>query len=284
MAAIGAQTSDVHACAGGSLDSSSTRFRTCVSAGAVLADGAGDLSSSSDGSKAGSSSSSSDRPIYTHVAALQELALVLDIDPASSSSSDALSAEGADGADRRLLLSAANTTSKSNSSAASAGTLSSWRSQTKDAGNSSTKAVRTGAVTAPPAAAADKAIVRPVAPDANSTDSSSTLDLDPPFRPLVDRYIALLPPGPAAGQLMMSSSRWGDVVVVDTTACGDLDSARCVAICWHVLCKICWTARWSTWCCYKSALCSPGTAAFALHLQQHQERRQGPAQTVARNL
>jgi hypothetical protein len=62
-----------------------------------------------------------------------------------------------------------------------------------------------------------------------STDDSSssrTVDLDPPFRPLVDRYIALLPPGPAAGHLMMSSSRWGDVVVVDTTACGELESSR----------------------------------------------------------
>jgi hypothetical protein len=67
----------------------------------------------------------------------------------------------------------------------------------------------------------------------NSSDSSSdakggsrTLDLDPPFRPLVDRYLALLPPGPALGQLMLSSSRWGDIVVVDTTSCGQLDSKR----------------------------------------------------------
>jgi hypothetical protein len=65
--------------------------------------------------------------------------------------------------------------------------------------------------------------------DARSGSSSSrVLDLDPPFRPLVDRYIALLPPGSAGGHLMLSSSRWGDVTVVDATACGGLQSARCV--------------------------------------------------------
>jgi hypothetical protein len=82
----------------------------------------------------------------------------------------------------------------------------------------------------PGTAAAAKAAVLPVKGSVNSSadDSSSsrTLDLDPPFRPLVDRYIALLPPGPAAGHLMLSSSRSGDVVVVDTTACGELESAR----------------------------------------------------------
>jgi len=46
------------------------------------------------------------------------------------------------------------------------------------------------------------------------SDSGSTmLDLDPPFRPLIDRYIALLPPRVSgAGKLLLASSRWGDVV------------------------------------------------------------------------
>jgi hypothetical protein len=44
---------------------------------------------------------------------------------------------------------------------------------------------------------------------------------------MVDRYIALLPPKPAgAGKLLLASSRWGDVVVVDATACDELESAR----------------------------------------------------------
>jgi hypothetical protein len=46
---------------------------------------------------------------------------------------------------------------------------------------------------------------------------------------MVDRYIALLPPKPSgAGKLLLASSRWGDVVVVDATACDELESARWV--------------------------------------------------------
>eukprot|EP00775_Hariotina_reticulata_P011082 gene11082-11238_t len=41
------------------------------------------------------------------------------------------------------------------------------------------------------------------------------------------RYIALLPPKPSgAGKLLLASSRWGDVVVVDATACAGLNSSR----------------------------------------------------------
>lgn len=183
--------------------------------GAVLAAGAGDLASNSSGG-------GSDRPTYTHVAALQELALVLDAVDHDDSSQGMQAGHSAN--HRRRLLNV----SKSSSSTTSNGTRplpAATNSASKSARNStrSSSSSKKQGTAQPPAPAAT-----PTAATAAANASSSTLDLDPPFRPLVDRYLALLPPGPAEGQLMMSSSRWGDVVVVDTTACGELDSARWV--------------------------------------------------------
>eukprot|EP00878_Enallax_costatus_P017357 GHUV01018230.1.p1 GENE.GHUV01018230.1~~GHUV01018230.1.p1 ORF type:complete len:508 (+),score=150.90 GHUV01018230.1:142-1665(+) len=60
-----------------------------------------------------------------------------------------------------------------------------------------------------------------------SSSSEIALDLDPPFSPMVDKYVGLLPPKPKGkGKLLLASSRWGDVVVVDATACLGLNSSR----------------------------------------------------------
>lgn len=207
-------------------------------AGAVLATGTGDLIFSSNSSTGGGAgASSNDRPTYTQVAALQELALVLDHEEDSPLQD---SFDAADNADRRHLLADSSSSAGpgGQSSSSSAGAPNSTCSNcTRGAPRNKTALSRAAGVAAavmPGTAAAAKAAVLPVKASVNSSDGSSTddssssrtLDLDPPFRPLVDRYIALLPPGPAAGHLMMSSSRWSDVVVVDTTSCGELESAR----------------------------------------------------------
>lgn len=44
---------------------------------------------------------------------------------------------------------------------------------------------------------------------------------------MVDEYVGLLPPKPKGkGKLLLASNRWGDVVVVDATACLGLNSSR----------------------------------------------------------
>lgn len=192
--------------------------------GAVLAAGA-----STPGSN---SSSASERPTYTHVAALQELALVLV--PAEGHmqmfSADDL---GERRHHRRHTLSAGSSSNSTGSSSnASHGTQGGTNATASSANSSSStpgrhqkapNSMRT--VVTPSAAAAQSAA--PVANNSSDVGRRTTLDLDPPFRPLVDRYFALLPPGPSVGQLVLSSSRWGDVVVVDTTACSELESTRC---------------------------------------------------------
>lgn len=196
-------------------------------AGAVLATGPGDLVSngSRSGSRAGGRNS--DRPTYTEVAALQELALVLDHE--ADTHQDDL--DRADSTDRRHLLTAPSSTGAMNSTCSDCAR---GVSRNKTAASSSRAAGVGAAVMPSTAAAAKAAAVLPAAASTNSSkdsrsgSSSRVLDLDPPFRPLVDRYIALLPPGSAGGHLMLSSSRWGDVTVVDTTACEGLQSARCV--------------------------------------------------------
>lgn len=63
--------------------------------------------------------------------------------------------------------------------------------------------------------------------NSSSNSGLATLDLDPPFSPMVDRYVGLLPPKPRGkGKLLLASSRWGDAVVVDATACLGLNSSR----------------------------------------------------------
>lgn len=208
-------------------------------AGAVLATGTGDLISHGNRSRSSwPGAHISDRPTYTQVAALQELALVLDHQDESHEGTFG----AANNADRRRLLSAASSSGGRNSSqgpSSTGATNSTCSSCTRavfknKTAASSSRAVGVGAAVMPSTVAAAKAAILPVATSAinssedSSASSSRTLDLDPPFRPLVDRYIALLPPGSDSGHLMLSSSRWGDVVVVDTTACGELDSARWV--------------------------------------------------------
>jgi hypothetical protein len=173
-----------------------------------LASGASDLITK-QGSSEDRTGSSSARPTYTHVAALQELALVIDKANSSSSVDGANSSSSSNGSSRKHALLAApgsrNSSRNGTSSRGGAVVVRKHRQRTES-----------GAAAAAPLNASA----------ASSSSSRSTLDLDPPFRPLVDRYIALLPPRPAVGHLMMSSSRAGDVVVVDATACGELNSTR----------------------------------------------------------
>lgn len=71
------------------------------------------------------------------------------------------------------------------------------------------------------------AIAAAAAEDPASSSGLATLDLDPPFSPMVDKYVGLLPPKPrGGGKLLLASSRWGDAVVVDATACLGLNSSR----------------------------------------------------------
>lgn len=127
----------------------------------------------------GAHNSSREDPTYTQVAALQEMALIVDVKASSNGRS-------------------ANTNSSSSGSNAAAPAGHACSEDGSDCGGGS------------------------------SPGSSNTmLDLDPPFRPLLDRYIALLPPKPSGtGKLLLASSRWGDVVVVDATACVGLNSSR----------------------------------------------------------
>ena len=56
-------------------------------------------------------------------------------------------------------------------------------------------------------------------------NSSSALDLDPPFKPLTDRYEARLPHTAADGAaLVIGSARDGDTILVDATGCASLSS------------------------------------------------------------
>jgi hypothetical protein len=192
--------------------------RSCtVTAGAVLAAGASNTGSNS--------SSESERPTYTHVAALQELALVLV--PADGQMQLFNADDIGERRRRRHTLSADGSSSSNNSSSSTA-------SRGQPGGTNATANSSDGSILAPgqhdnaPNHSIAGQAAAPVAGNSSEAGcSSSTLDLDPPFRPLVDRYFALLPPGPSVGQLLLSSSRWGDVVVVDTTACSELESARC---------------------------------------------------------
>ncbi|KAI8474978.1 MAG: hypothetical protein J3K34DRAFT_456569 [Monoraphidium minutum] len=54
--------------------------------------------------------------------------------------------------------------------------------------------------------------------------NGSVLDLDPPFRPLTDRYVGLLPYTADAAELVISSTRRGDSVTVDAGGCDRLAS------------------------------------------------------------
>jgi hypothetical protein len=54
--------------------------------------------------------------------------------------------------------------------------------------------------------------------------TSSALDLDPPFQPLTDRYVALLPHTARAAELIIGSTRDGDTVTVDASGCDALVS------------------------------------------------------------
>lgn len=57
-----------------------------------------------------------------------------------------------------------------------------------------------------------------------NSSSGSVLDLDPPFQPLTDRYMGLLPHTARAAELVISSTRSGDSVAVDASGCDGLTS------------------------------------------------------------
>lgn len=210
----------------------SMRFCHCYSgpvvAGAVLSSTAGDLVSHNSSIAAGSHTI--DKPTYTHVAALQELVLVLvdnsSIDTSLSSNTN----------QRHLLSAPAILLNNSKFVAEGLATHTPGVHPHQQSGvrvpfNTTHRNTSRGAavVFRPISTSSQNATggsSNESSSDESSDDSMSTLDLDPPFRPLVDRYLALFPPGPDTGFLMMSSSRWGDVVVVDTTACGQLNSVR----------------------------------------------------------
>lgn len=183
---------------------------SCPAGAAQLSDDGGRHNSSHDG------------PTYTNVAALQDLVLAVFPEPdASTKSSDRSSANS----------SSTGSFSSSSSNVSSAATLEQGsttrnlllrvdkpcnRSGSGGCSNTSSEhsnATDEAATATGPAAAG----------------AASVIDLDPPFRPMVDRYIALLPPrSSGTSKLLLASSRWGDVVVVDATACDVLDTARSV--------------------------------------------------------
>ncbi|WIA09604.1 hypothetical protein OEZ85_008996 [Tetradesmus obliquus] len=157
------------------------------------------------------SNSSHDGPTYTDVAALQELALALFPEPDSSSSMANSSRTNSSSRSR-------TTGNSSNAAAAAAGSIS-RNLLLEGTGSSSSSSI--------PCNASIRANCSSAGAAGEAAAASTVIDMDPPFRPMVDRYIALLPPKPSgAGKLLLASSRWGDVVVVDATACDELQSDR----------------------------------------------------------
>ncbi len=72
--------------------------------------------------------------------------------------------------------------------------------------------------------------------------STSVLDLDPPFKPLTDRYEALLPHTARDAALVLASTRGGDTVTVDASGCNSL-ATRDYGVFWQRGARM-WRARY----------------------------------------
>jgi len=73
-------------------------------------------------------------------------------------------------------------------------------------------------------------------------NSTSVLDLDPPFKPLTDRYEALLPHTARDAALVIGSTRDGDSITVDASGCNSLVS-RDYGVAWKRGARV-WRARY----------------------------------------